>query len=101
MNTNKGVYDSKDLVSSVPGPRKYYLSVRLNEEDLGRYLTILEWYSLNPVSYQADNRSEGFRELLERFCQGLADYGDIPESYYEAIVTRPPKWKREPSEPQA
>ena len=95
MNTNKDVYDSKDVVSIVPGIRKYYLSVRLNEEDLGKYLTILEWYGLTPAEWEADSRSERFRELLDRFSHGLGDYGDVPEHYLTATVTRPPQWKRD------
>lgn len=88
------MYDSKELVSTVPGVRKYYLSVRLNELDLERYLTILEWYRLDPATYEADDRSERFRELLDRFSHGLGDFGDVPEHYLTMTVTRPPQWKR-------
>jgi len=96
MNPILTVKDSKDLVSTVPGPRKYFLSVRLNEEDISRYLAILDWYGLAPHQYGADNRSERFRMLLEKFCVGVYDWEGtgMPPDYYEAIVTRPPKWKR-------
>lgn len=90
------MYDNKELVSTVPGARKYYLSVRLNKEDIGKYLFILKWYGLDPASYEADNRSERFRMLLEKFCVGVYDWEGtgMPESYYEPIVTRPPLWRR-------
>lgn len=92
------MYNSKDMVSTVPGARKYYLSVRLDEVDLGKYLVLLQWYGLDPAQYEADNRSERFRELLDKFCEGLGDYGDIPEEYYDALITRPPLWKRRKEE---
>ncbi len=89
------MYDSKDLVSSVPGTRKYYLSVRLNEVDLERYSAILDYYRLGPAHYEG-NRSDRFRELLEEFWYGLLEE-DVQRTMriHLGVVTRPPLWKRD------
>ena len=58
-------------------------------------MAILEHYHLDPSQYEG-NRSERFRELLDKFSIGVYDWKGtgLPASYYEAIVTRPPEWRR-------
>ena len=95
MSTNKDVDSLKDVVATTTGPRKYWLSVRLNEIDLRRYSAILDHYKLGPSQYEG-SRSDRFRELLEEFSYGLLDEdAHMTMPMHLGTVIRPPLWRRD------
>ena len=95
MSTNKGVDSLKDVVATTKGPRKYWLSVRLDENDVRMYSAILDHYRLGPSQYEG-NRSDRFRELLEEFSYGILDeYTHMTMPLHLGTVIRPPLWRRD------
>ena len=73
--------------------RPHFLSVRLSNRELKLYAAMLKWYGLEFYD-KTTSASYRFRELLEKFSEGL-QVVDVPEAMLKHLIRRPPDWPKD------
>ena len=73
--------------------RPHFLSVRLSNRELKLYAAMLKWYGLEFFD-KTTSASHRFRELLEKFSEGL-QVVDVPEAMLKHLIRRPPDWPKD------